>query len=298
MQVKLGPDHPETLKSKHNLAISYQVRGRQVDALKLYEETLVAQKAKLGIDHADTLLTICGLADCYDTIGRHAEALKLNKEAYAHSKRTLGPNHPYTLRATVALAASEATLGRHSEALKLHQEALAVLKERYGVDHPDTLTCQWLVAANLVTLDRGAEAVPLIDECVVRAAGKSVDPLLLPGVIDLRMRHFVKIKDPAGCRQTADMWDRLNRTDAESLYRAACYRAMTAGLLRAAGQSASAAHETDDATSCLKRAVVAGFQDAARAKQEKCLDSLRASDAFKRVLLDLERGNERSLAKP
>jgi serine/threonine protein kinase len=298
MQAKLGPDHPETLKSKHNLAISYQVRGRQPDALKLYEETLVTQKAKLGVDHADTLLTMCGLAGCYDAIGRHADALKLNEDAYAHSKRKLGPNHPHTLQATIALAASEAALGRHGEALKLHKEALAALKERYGIDHPDALACQWFVAANLVALDRGAEALPLIDDCVQRAAGKSVDPLLLPGVIDLRMRHFVKIKDPAGCRQTAGMWDQLKRTDAESLYLAALYRAMTADLFRAAGQSAAATHETEVATSCLKRAVATGFQDAARVKQEKCFDSLRASDAFKRVLVELEHRNERALAKP
>jgi hypothetical protein len=56
----------------------------------------------------------------------------------------------------------------------------------------------------LLQLGRSAEAVPLLDECVERSAGQVVHPLLLPGVLDLRLRHFQKAKDAAGCRRTAE----------------------------------------------------------------------------------------------
>jgi hypothetical protein len=49
-----------------------------------------------------------------------------------------------------------------------------------------------------------------------------------------RLRKFGRRKDPVGCRQTAEMWEKLNRADADSLYNAACMRAVTAAVLRAA----------------------------------------------------------------
>ena len=34
-KAKLGPDHPDTLSSMNNLAVSYAALGRQAEALKL-----------------------------------------------------------------------------------------------------------------------------------------------------------------------------------------------------------------------------------------------------------------------
>ena len=64
----------------------------------------------------------------------------------------------------------------------------------------------------------GGEALPIIDECLKRATGKVVHPQLVPLVTDLRLRHFQKARDAAGCRATAEMWEQLNRTDAASLW--------------------------------------------------------------------------------
>jgi hypothetical protein len=57
----------------------------------------------------------------------------------------------------------------------------------------------------------------VINECVQRAAGKVVDPHLHRGVRSLRLGHFEKTNSPAGCRQTAELWEKLNRerTDAK-----------------------------------------------------------------------------------
>jgi len=56
---------------------------------------------------------------------------------------------------------------------------------------------------SLVAVHRGAEAAPTLDECVQPAAGKAVDPRLLPGTIDVRLPHCARIKDAVGCRQAA-----------------------------------------------------------------------------------------------
>src|SRR5205085_1918381 len=82
-----------------------------------------------------------------------------------------------------------------------------------GPDHPDTLNSMWGVAKKLVELNRGAEAIPVIDEALRRAAGKDVHPALYAGLVTLRMEHLEKVKDAAGCRATAELWEALRRTD-------------------------------------------------------------------------------------
>jgi serine/threonine protein kinase/tetratricopeptide (TPR) repeat protein len=286
----LGPDHPDTLRSMNDLANCYAALGRHAEALQLREQTRALMKAKLGPDHPDTLISINNLALSYTDLGRHAEAVKLYEEALALCKEMLGPDHPDTLASMNNLARSYQLLGRHAEALKLYKEVLALQKARLGPDHPNTILSLWGVAAGLEALGRGAEAVPLIDECVPRAAGRAVDPNLLPGVLDLRLRHFQKVKDAAGCRATAEMWEGLKRTDAASLYNAACFRAVTAAVVRAGDKSEEADAEAGRAMAWLRQAVAAGYKDADHMRKDKDLDTLRGRDDFQKLLAGLEAG--------
>jgi tetratricopeptide (TPR) repeat protein len=220
-----------------------------------------------------------------------AEQFEAARVLYARHR---GPDHPDTLTSMHNLAKSYYALGRHADALKLYEETLALKKAKLGPDHPDTLASMWGVAASLVKLGRGAEAVPIIDDCVQRATGKVVNPALLPGVMNLRLRHFAKTKDPVGCRQTAALWEKLNRTDAGSLYDAACMRAVTAAVLRAADPSPAGAKqaeaEAEQAMAWLKQAVAAGYKNAADMEKDTDLDALRDRDDFKKLLAELKAG--------
>jgi hypothetical protein len=51
----LGPDHPQTLTSRNNLAGAYQWAGRLLEAIALYEQVLADRERVLGPDHPDTL---------------------------------------------------------------------------------------------------------------------------------------------------------------------------------------------------------------------------------------------------
>jgi tetratricopeptide (TPR) repeat protein len=263
-KIKLGPDHPDTLGSMSNLAISYGEAGRYADAVKLDEETLALRKAKLGPDHPDTLASMSNLAASLAELGRHDEAVKLIKEVLALQKAKLGPNHPDTLVSMANLANHYDDLGRPDEALKLHEETLALRKAILGPGHPETLMSMWAVAGNLAMLDRGAQALPIIDECVGLAAGKDVHPRLVPDMMGLRLQHFEKIRDVAGCLETAAMWEALKRTDAESLYQSAYFRALCAVVMRETDKTpageAKAKDQADLATAWLKQAVAAGYR--------------------------------------
>ncbi|MDR3080997.1 MAG: tetratricopeptide repeat protein [Streptomyces sp.] len=57
-----GPDHPDTLLTRNNLANSYSDAGRAQEALNLREQVLTDQERILGPDHPDTLRTRHNLA--------------------------------------------------------------------------------------------------------------------------------------------------------------------------------------------------------------------------------------------
>jgi serine/threonine protein kinase len=285
----LGPNDPATLTSMHNLAVGYRAVGRHADAWKVSEETLALRKVTLGPDHLDTLASIENLAHCNYSLGRYLDALKLFEQTLALRKAKLPPEHPDTLKSMHNLANCYLSLGRHAEALTLHQETLVLRMAKLGPDHRDTLKSMFCVAESLVKLERGAEAVPIIDECVRRAAGKlCCRSELLPRVMSIRLRHFEKTRDGAGCRQTAEMWENLKRTDADSLYNAARMRAVTAAVFRAVDKTAEGSKQADGeanrAMTWLRQAVAAGYNDAAHMKQDRDLDSLRGRADFTRLV--------------
>jgi tetratricopeptide (TPR) repeat protein len=292
-KARLGPDHPDTLTSMHNLAVGYRAAGRHAEALKLCEATLALRKARLGPDHPDTLASIEDLAHSYYALGRHADAFMLFEETLALRQAKLGSDHPDTLKSMYNLANSYHALGRHTDALKFHEETLALRMAKLGPNHHRTLRSMGSVAESLAKLERSAEAVPIIDECVRRAADKDCCQRdLLPGVMGLRLRHFEKFRDAAGCRQTAEMWENLKRSDADSLYNAARMRAVTAAGFRAADKSPAggrqAEAEADRAVAWLKQAVAAGYKNAAHMKQDKDLDALRDRADFTKLVTMLE----------
>ena len=87
------------------------------------------------------------------------------------------------------------------------------------------------------------------------------------------------------------MWEKLNRTDAESLYNAACFRAVTAGVqAKTPGADAAklAKDDADRAMEWLHKAVQAGYKDAAHMKKDTDLDPLRERADFKKLVAELE----------
>jgi hypothetical protein len=54
---RLGPDHPNVLQTKNNLAGLYLAQRKNDRAEPLFRELLEAQTAKLGTDHSNVLQT-------------------------------------------------------------------------------------------------------------------------------------------------------------------------------------------------------------------------------------------------
>ncbi|MEV6636033.1 tetratricopeptide repeat protein [Actinoplanes sp. NPDC051470] len=69
-----GGDHPDTLRSGHNLGVGYRETGRHAASAELLTDTLRRSGRVLGIDHPATLRCRAGLAETYQRMGRNQDA--------------------------------------------------------------------------------------------------------------------------------------------------------------------------------------------------------------------------------
>jgi hypothetical protein len=255
---KLGPDHPETLRSMSILGGINEKLGRYGEAVRLLEEGLAISR-KLGPGRGETFMFMGSLGNAYASAGRHADALKLREEILPLARARYGPDNPWTFNNMINLGESYRRVDRVADALELHRELLALQTAKYGPAHELTLSCQSTVASCLVQLGQGAEAT-------------------------------------ADVLRVAEAWERMARTDPQWLYLAACHRAIAAGALRSADRSPGGAEkaraQADQAMAWLKRAVAAGFRDGPNQVSTMALDydldALRDRDDFKKLLAEMK----------
>jgi eukaryotic-like serine/threonine-protein kinase len=157
----LGPDHPDTLASRGNLAEAYRAAGRIAEAIELHEATLKTRESKLGPDHPHTLTSRINLAQSYRAAGRTAEAIELHQATLKLCESKLGPDHPDTLQCRNDLATAYRIAGRTAEAIALHEATLKLFESKVGPDHPRTLTSRHNLAAAYWSAGRTAEAITL-----------------------------------------------------------------------------------------------------------------------------------------
>ncbi len=174
-RAKLGPDHPQTLTTRNNLAVAYKAAGRTAEAIELYETVLKAEAAKLGPDHPETLTTRNNLANAYQAAGRTSEAIEEYEVVLKARKAKLGSDHPDTLSTRNNLAMAYQDGGRKEEAIKLYESVLTEKERKLGPDHPDTLTTLNNLANAYQAAGRNSEAIRRY-EAVLRAQEVKLGP--------------------------------------------------------------------------------------------------------------------------
>ena len=159
----LGPDHPDTLNTRSNLAGAYRSVGRFDEAIELFERVLAEQERVLGPDHPDTLTVRNNLADAYHSAGRFDEAIELFERVLVGCERVLGPDHPDTLGTRSNLAFAYHSAGRFDEAIELFERVLVGCERVLGPDHPDTLIVRNNLAGAYHFAGRFDEAIELFE---------------------------------------------------------------------------------------------------------------------------------------
>ena len=154
----IGPDHPDTLISRSNLATLLLVQGRLDEAETENRAVLEIMTRVLGPDHADTLISRSNLASSLRLQGRLDEAETENRAVLEIMTRVLGPDHADTLISRSNLASSLRLQGRLDEAETENRAVLEIMTRVLGPDHPSTLTSRSSLATLLLVQGRLDEA--------------------------------------------------------------------------------------------------------------------------------------------
>ena len=160
-QQTLGPDHPDTLASVNNLALSLQNQGKLSEAEPIYKITLETTIKVLGPDHPATLNVMLNLASLLQDQGKLTEAEPLCRAVFENRVKVFGPDHPDTLSSTNNLASLLQDQGKLSDAEPLYRTVLEARMKLLGPDHPDTLTSMGNLALLLHVQGKFSEAEPL-----------------------------------------------------------------------------------------------------------------------------------------
>jgi tetratricopeptide (TPR) repeat protein len=135
-----NPNHPDTLRTRNNLANWYGQTGDITRATTHFEAMLPDQIRILGPDHPQTLTTRNNFASMHGEAGDLNKAISLFEALLEDQIRILGNDHPDTLPSRSNLAFWSGRSGDVNKAIALHETLLADQTRILGPDHPSTLT--------------------------------------------------------------------------------------------------------------------------------------------------------------
>jgi tetratricopeptide (TPR) repeat protein len=134
-EAHLGPDHPETLRSRGSLAALFWRTNQLNRSVPLFEVVLKDQVRKLGADHPKTLATKANLGVNYRDLGRPGDALPLLEEAARHARE-----HDSLRWVGFPLAELYAGLGRPAEAAAQVKTNLEIARSTLPAGSPTLAT--------------------------------------------------------------------------------------------------------------------------------------------------------------
>ncbi|MFE9574063.1 tetratricopeptide repeat protein [Streptomyces sp. NPDC006692] len=135
----LGPDHPDTLAARHNLARSHGEAGDVAGAVTAFAELLDDYVRVLGPDSPHTLAARHDAAFWRGEAGDAGGAVTAFAELLDDRLRVLGPDHPDTLNTRHNLAYSRGHAGDAAGAVTVFAELLDDQLRVLGPDHPHAL---------------------------------------------------------------------------------------------------------------------------------------------------------------
>ena len=135
----LGPDHPDTLTARNNLARAHLEAGNVSTAIVMHQALLADRTRILGPDHPHTLTARSYLANAHRQAGNVSTAIAMHQALLPDMTRILGPDHPDTLTIRGNLADAYQEAGNVSTAIDMYEALLPDMTRILGPDHPNTL---------------------------------------------------------------------------------------------------------------------------------------------------------------
>lgn len=132
----LGPDDPESLVARTDLAEELLMAGQLDEAIPLIEQAVADSGRIRGTEHAQTIVLRGELAEALQSAHREAEAIPLLEQNLIVGDRALGAAHPDVLTSRNDLALALEKVGRVEDAVPLLTDAVIVGEASLGHDFP------------------------------------------------------------------------------------------------------------------------------------------------------------------
>jgi tetratricopeptide (TPR) repeat protein len=152
----LGPEHPDTLATRHNLGNALDDQGKYPEAEAECRVVLALEEKVHGPEHPTTMGTRNNLALVLAHLGKYAEAEMEYRAVIKLEEKVRNPEDPDTLGTRSNLANALSNQGKYAEAEAENRAVLKVEDRVLGPEHPLTL----LTRGNLVEVlaDQGKYA--------------------------------------------------------------------------------------------------------------------------------------------
>jgi tetratricopeptide (TPR) repeat protein len=163
-----GKDHPATLHSVNNLALSLSRLSKLTEAEAMHRQTLQFRETVLGKDHPDTLMNMRNLALSFFQQGKYAEAEAMYQQTLQLQETALGKNHSSTLMSMIGLAASFSQQGKYAEAEAMLRQTLQLSETVFGKDHLCTFMIMGYLTGSFIEQGKYVEAEGMLQRAYQR----------------------------------------------------------------------------------------------------------------------------------
>jgi tetratricopeptide (TPR) repeat protein len=165
-QRTVGPGHPITLRTRHNLAIAIRNVARNGEGLAILEPLLADSQRILGTEHPSTLAISRSIAAAHWDVGSTDKALAILEPLATNSERILGTEHPDTLDALDDLGSAYWVARRPDDAVAILEPLLIKRERLHGHHHPSTLATRNNLAVAYRVAGRTDDAVTLLEALI------------------------------------------------------------------------------------------------------------------------------------
>ncbi|MFK7970478.1 MAG: CHAT domain-containing protein [Bacteroidia bacterium] len=162
-EVNFGPNHPQALKIKTNIAVIYTDIGQSANAISIYEECMQYID---DMQPQGSIITLLNMGSAYMTLSDYQEALNMFNLAEARVKQ-----YPDLLAEADSYIAGErsliySSLGNQELALFHLDKSIAELTRLYGAEDRQLASSFLRKGVILGRMDRFAEAEPAFERAV------------------------------------------------------------------------------------------------------------------------------------
>jgi tetratricopeptide (TPR) repeat protein len=322
---RLADANPSDVVLRRNLAVAYsnvalpleglgrsrEAWGAKQMAIEIQEKEARANPGdasahdSLAISHNNIGGSLASKGEFEQAVSEYAKAVEIEQKAI-DANPAVGEYKSRLAFFSNNLAGVLQQLGRSEDALRSYRKAAQILQPLSGA-HPVTVhyrrnlaISHTGMATTLAALGRPGQALAEFDQALLLARKLDDDPSThyqssLAYVLGNRGLALQKLGRPgeavAAYRELIAYLEKRAQPQPADVYNLACSYALISGIAGEKGSgltTADADAAGEKAVATLRRAIAAGYRDAAHMRKDTDLDSLRKRPDFEKLLADLE----------